>query len=200
VKIAIDADQVFLDFFGTWKDFAEKVLGRNLKTLNDSYDLYYHYGLSLQEIFKVAVLFEDAGLWGEIRPIPEAIEVLEGLLDRGHEIHVITGIPSSFIAQREAQLKEIFPKHFNKRFFLHLSKNPYIWFSQAPSKELILKRLKPVFYCDDLWFHCEEAQKAGVPIIKRIRSVHDGGGKPVVGIEVCSDLPEAIAQLLDTNK
>ena len=53
-----------------------------------------------------------------------------------------------------------------------------------------LKGLRPVFFADDLWKHCQEAIDAGVPHVVRVSGGHDGDGAKIAGVMEVDSLEE----------
>ena len=99
MKIALDADGVLFDFVESWRLCAQLVLGRDLPTLTPSYDLESRFGLQKGEVHKVWSVWNTTHGWRRVVPIVPAIEATFAALDMGHEVFVVSRLPSSQAAQ-----------------------------------------------------------------------------------------------------
>ena len=158
MKIALDADGVLFDFQKSWRLCAERVLKKSLSEMGDAYDLGIRYGLSKTEVHKVWTVWNGTASWRRVLPIVPAVEVVLMALDFGHEITVVSCLPSTQAAQER---RESLDRWGLKKVVLIPVYNG--------SKKTVLQELRPHFYADDLAFHCLEARDALVPEIVRIR-------------------------------
>ncbi|WP_414039467.1 hypothetical protein ACJU26_09760 [Acidithiobacillus sp. M4-SHS-6] len=186
--IAIDSDQVLVDFVSGWAHFASTVLGREIHSLNTAFPLHIRFGLTGSESNRVWTAFNCPEAWGNLPFYTGAAEAVRELLDNGYAVHVVTSVPTLALDARRQAFNRTFPGIVvHQAESLHTN-HP----NDAPSKETILKTLKPAFYADDRWPHIREAINAGVPHIYRISGAHDGDGKPVSGITVYESLEIAL--------
>lgn len=186
--IATDIDSVVLDFDETWRRTGERALARPIVRQKNVYSMATRYGLTSDEYDRVWDLFDRDRLWERCCLIRESIAVLLDWQERGHEIHAVSSIPVHAIPLRMRQFQEI----GLTEVYLHAAANPCRKPNGLPSKEVILRRIRPVFYADDLWSHCQEALLAGVPHVSFIESTHDGGGVPVKGVRCALSLSQAL--------
>jgi hypothetical protein len=158
MKIALDADGVLFDFQKSWRICAERVLRKKISEVYDAYDLGIRYGLSKADVHKVWTVWNGTAGWRRVMPIVPAIEVVLMALDFGHEITVVSCLPSTQAAQERRESLD--------RWGLKKAQLIPVY---DGSKKPILQKLRPHFYADDLAFHCLEARDAMVPEIVRIR-------------------------------
>ena len=52
----------------------------------------------------------------------------------------------------------------------------------------VLEGLRPGFFADDLWKHCQEAIDAGVPHVVLVSGEHDGDGDLIPGVRVVDSI------------
>lgn len=157
MKIALDADGVLFDFDKSWRLCAERVLGRTLPLCGQHYDLGQRYGLKKTEVHKVWTVWDMTSGWRRVHPLVSGIEAAHMALNLGHEVFVITRLPSSQAAQERRE-------SLNRWGLLKATLIPVF----GASKKAVLQDLRPHFYADDCAVHCLEARDALVPEIVRI--------------------------------
>jgi hypothetical protein len=186
MKIALDADGVLFDFDKSWRMCAERVLSRTLPIVTSQYDLAARYGLTKAEVHKVWAVWNDTSGWYRVHPLESGIGAARMALDLGHEVFVVSRLPS------EQAAKE-------RRFALDrwgLDRASLIPVFGA-SKRQALMDLRPHFYADDCAVHCLEARDALVPEIVRIRA----WGPEALPDGICEfpDLSTAMREFLRKN-
>ena len=182
MKIALDADGVLFDFDRSWRMCAERVLCRTLPIVTFQYDLATRYGLTKAEVHKVWTVWNDTSGWYRMHPLESGIGAARMALDLGHEVFVVSRLPSERAAQE-------------RRFALDrwgLDKAALIPVFGVSKKQALMD-LRPHFYADDCAVHCLEARDAMVPEIVRI---HAWGLHPAKGPEA---LPDGICEFPDLS-
>lgn len=159
MKIALDADGVLFDFDRSWRGCAERVLGRTLPLCGQHYDLGQRYGLTKAQVHKIWVVWNVTRGWLRVQPIESGIRAAQMALDFGHEVYVVTKLPSSEAAEQRRTALD--------RWGLEKAVLIPVF---GDSKREALKHLRPHFYADDCAIHCREARDAMVPEIVRIQA------------------------------
>ena len=177
MRIAIDANQVLFDFDGAWRTTAETVLNRELPRKNGSYHLMSRYGLSVAEYHRCWAKFHALEKWRHCPAIPDAVDAVRGWLDMGHEVFVITAVDTPARKLRQQAMDD-----------LGLSRVCLMAVGSKGGKYHALKGLRPGFFADDLWKHCQEAIDAGVSHVVRVSGGHDGDGDLIPGVRVVDSI------------
>lgn len=186
MKIALDADGVLFDFVESWRLCAQLVLGRDLPTLTPSYDLESRFGLQKGEVHKVWSVWNTTHGWRRVVPIVPAIEATFAALDMGHEVFVVSRLPSSQAAQERRDSLD--------RWGLQKATLIPVF---GESKKAALQELRPHFFADDCAVHCREARDALVPEIARI---HAWGPEPLPdGVQEFFDLRSVLLALWERS-
>lgn len=171
MKIALDADGVLFNFACSWRMCAERVLRRKVAVMPRQYDLCERFGITKAEGHKVWAVWNETKGWKRVHPDVDGLEAAIKMLNMGHEITVISSMPSSEAAKE-------------RRISLDrwgLSKADFIPVFNG-NKERAIREVCPVFYADDRWAHCLEARNVLVPYITRIDGGHDGDGEAIGGV------------------
>ena len=176
--IALDVDGVLLDFVGHWETVAEYVLGFRPTKQTDSFAMSKRYGLPEAAASLVWERYRDGSVWGNIPPLPGAVETVQALINIGRKVVAITSVPTHAVGHRERAMAQWFP-----------GVTMYQAESMAPghkngekTKEEWLCILRPLAFIDDRWAHIQEGRNAGVPLLARVYGGHDGGGVPVENV------------------
>lgn len=93
MRILIDLDGVAADFYGALlkiynKEFNRSLVPEDIKTWSLGSDVYPD---TTEEYMRT--YFDRPGFWSEMAPIPGAIESLEYLHSKGHELKIVTAVP-----------------------------------------------------------------------------------------------------------
>jgi hypothetical protein len=123
------------------------------------YDLSQRYGLTKSEIHKVWAVWNETRGWCRVHPLESGIEAARMALDMGHEVFVVSRLPSSQAAQERRE-------SLNQWGLSKAALIPVF----GPSKKQALMDLRPHFYADDCAVHCLEARDALVLEIVRIHA------------------------------
>lgn len=186
MKIALDADGVLFDFDQSWRLCAQRVLGRDLPTVAPCHDLEKRFGLQKGEVHKVWSVWNMTHGWRRVIPIVPAIEATLAALDMGHEIFVVSRLPSSQAARERRD-------SMDRWGLLRVTLIPVY----GESKKEALQELRPHFFADDCAVHCLEARDALVPEIARI---HAWGPEPIPdGVQEFCSLRSALQSFLQKS-
>ncbi|MGK9450308.1 hypothetical protein ACSSZE_03445 [Acidithiobacillus caldus] len=186
MKIALDADGVLFDFVESWRLCAQRVLGRDLPTVVSCHDLEKRFGLRKGEAHKVWSVWNTTHGWRRVIPIVPAIEITLEALYLGHEVFVVSRLPSSEAAQERRDSLD--------RWGLQKATLIPVY---GESKKAALQELRPHFYADDCAVHCREARDTFVPVIVRIQA---WGPDPIPeGVQEFCDLRSALQLFLQKS-
>lgn len=153
--IALDADNVMVDFIARFELVMSRLFRRNITQISGQYDLAPRYGLSQDEKQLAWDTFNNENHWLTLDAMPGAVAAVNALAAAGFEIHVVTSILPSIVPHRIANFRDIgFPD-----MPIHA----------VPGKKYEkLLELSPSWFVDDYHFHIQEAKQAGVPNIAMI--------------------------------
>ena len=87
--ILVDMDGTIEDLLTVWLDRVNKRYGYDVKPCDlTSWDIDEAYpGLSMDQIKDI---LNDGSVWGEVKPIPYAAEVLQEFIADGHEVYIVS--------------------------------------------------------------------------------------------------------------
>lgn len=96
--IAVDIDDVLCHFVETFAKYHNRLYGTTIVKDNfKSYEFHDAIGISVDVLIPRLHDFFNSKDFLEIKPIDEAVEVIEEASNNGHEIHIITSRPSSMM-------------------------------------------------------------------------------------------------------
>lgn len=151
MRIALDVDGVLLDFEGSWRAVAERVLGQPLVQVAPDYQLMPRYGLSRSQCARVWHAFVTQKTWERLTPLKDHIAVAQRLSQQ-HELHLVTAIPATLALARRRNLLDLGLRDFT----LHCV-------GLKGHKAATLSAIAPDLYVDDRLRHLAEGRTAGVP-------------------------------------
>lgn len=149
--VCLDCDGVILDMLASWEAIAVDRFGPITLHEPMEWDMQKRYGLSSEQVEKVW----DELDWSKFDPFPGAVEAVHKIVDSGHDLAIVSGIPEGRRKYREKNLKKV------------LGFVPYLVLtgSGKADKIPVLKNLNAYAYVDDLWDHIERAEGAGIPAL-----------------------------------
>lgn len=112
--LLLDCDGVLLSWLGGFHGYAEKRLGRSLCPNGpSSFDLHEWLGLNdVGEALELVRDFNegDGGTFGNLEPLPGAVECLTAFSETGRELHIITACSQDprVVAMRKENLRRVF--------------------------------------------------------------------------------------------
>lgn len=113
------------------------------------------------------------------KPVPGVYWMVALLESIGHEVGVLTSRPAPLHEATHYILLRDFPDvHFHGGIHF-ANQGETCNLKDAPSKEEIIRQLKPDFYFDDYYDYCMQAVKAGVPNVFLVKNKHTGWNKRV---------------------
>jgi len=123
MRIAFDCDDVLLDYIQGLVKFTEEGFGlKKSKEDMKAYSFEKFWGCSIEEAISRADMFHRTQRFGELEPIPGAIDGVKKLKARGHDLIVISSRPDFTISDTAHNLR----KHYGDAFSgIYLSKNHY---------------------------------------------------------------------------
>lgn len=131
--LLVDCDGVLLDWLGGFTFFVEKKQNLTLcKAGPQTFDLSEWLGCSKDEMIALINAFNSGedGFFGQLRPLPLAVESLQAAYSIGRPIHVITSVSKQpeVIAQRKSNLITVFGDIFTEIncIGLHSSKQEHL--------------------------------------------------------------------------
>lgn len=140
--IVLDCDGVILGFDAHFPLVGQHALGRDepLARVCNEYSLDLRYGLSRQDMMKVLDAYMEHELgWRGLPLLPGADEVVADLRDRGHPIHMVTGIDDTMKQLRLENLRT----HGIEVDFIHCVGMGH------SSKEQVIRQIDPIVFVDD---------------------------------------------------
>lgn len=163
MKIAIDIDDVLVEFVPSLARWYNDKFGTNLKK-EDFYTFAFHEiwgGTHLESVGKVRK-FLDSGIIKDLNVIEGAAEVLKELDNKGHELHIVT---SRFPDLHEDTLIWL-DRHFKGIFKeVHFGHNKISKQKDSLSKAERCKQLDIDLLIDDLPEHALECAKKGIRVL-----------------------------------
>ena len=115
-KIALDVDEVLLDFISPMKNFYNRRFGTNLESEDYIYyDLERVWGCTKLEAIGIVVDFYGSKEFREILPLNQAREVID-ILSKKKELYAITSRPSSIEYATRECLNKFFGNVFSEIF------------------------------------------------------------------------------------
>lgn len=109
MRILIDMDDTIEQLLVAWLKRVNEKYGRNVCYEDiTQWDVSAAYpGLTHDQVYN-EILEDD--FWQEVRPIPDAPEVMERLMQQGHELYIVTATPyESVVGKMEHVLFRYFP-------------------------------------------------------------------------------------------
>lgn len=138
--IVLDVDGVLLDCEGGFFKVSQMELGRELRRLNNSYDLGKRYGMSSEEASHIwKVMEEHAHGWRAFNILPGVREAVSYLRSQGCSLHLVTSIAEEIRGHRQESLQA----HGLEYDSLHC-----VGAFHGPKTEVI-KSLSPIMVVDD---------------------------------------------------
>lgn len=149
--LALDADEVMLDFSGYWQGLAETRLGRKLPRYRRHYHFMDRHGLSRDDYNQVWDYFREVDGWSNVPLLPCIGDTLDCLAE-DFRLVVVTGIPKEALEPRKACFR---------RWGLPIEET-FATGHRDQTKQRLLEVLAPVGFADDRPHHLREAADAGV--------------------------------------
>ena len=106
--ILVDMDDTIEQLLQAWVDGVNKKYGRSASCddITDWNVSKAFPGLSWEEVYTVPI---EPGFWGRVLPIPGAVEGLKALIDRGHEVYIVT---ATYYESVEEKMKDLLFRYF----------------------------------------------------------------------------------------
>lgn len=149
--LALDADEVMLDFSGYWQGLAETRLGRKLPRNPGSYHFMDRHEISRDEYNQVWDYFREVDGWANVPLLPCIGDTLDCLAE-DFRLMVVTGIPEEALEPRKACFR---------RWDLPIE-DTFATGHRDQTKQGLLASLSPIGFADDRLHHLKEAAEAGV--------------------------------------
>lgn len=150
--IALDCDNVVLDFLGKWEQMLRTFIDRPITANKRHYELTRRYALSRYEYEKCWNYFEQGEMWESLNLLAGADLATQELQKLGHEVHIVTSIKPEFRKNRIVNLD----KHSVVYDDIHCV-------GQMQSKTELYKRIGADVVIDDYSEHIKEAHTLGIP-------------------------------------
>lgn len=165
--LLLDCDGVLLDWLGGFIRFAEHVLKKKLDPNGPSdFNLSGWLGVSQEKMLGLIDAFNSGedGYFGELQPLPGAVEALQAAHAQGRILSIITACANtpSVIAQREQNLVNVFGKIFGDIHAVGMKE----------SKSTLLKSYDNVIWIEDKMENAVMGAEIGHPTYL-IRASHN---------------------------
>ena len=108
MTILVDMDDTIEQLLKEWVRTVNEKFGRSV-TVDDvkSWNVAEAYpGLSWEDVYMVTV---EPGFWGRVEPIPGAAEGLKTLMDRGHDVMIVT---ATYYESVPEKMRDLLFKYF----------------------------------------------------------------------------------------
>ena len=161
MKIAIDLDDVTIDFVNDLLSFYNQKSGKSIRKEDvKTYNFWDVWGGTREEAVEIVNDFHDSDHFHKLKPVSEAIESIREL-SKEHEIFFITARP---IHQKEKTEKWI-KKHLSETsinlIFTGKFHNP----EKSKSKAEVCKELEIKLILEDSWNNAKECLDLGIKVI-----------------------------------
>lgn len=117
-KIGVDIDDTLLDFVGTYILYHNQFYIPPLKKEDfKSYAFNQSIGETMEDTIGRINKFYEAPLFNEVLPLPNSVEIINLLKQKGYELFVITSRPDFIKNETEEWINKYFPEKFSNIFF-----------------------------------------------------------------------------------
>lgn len=187
-NVALDVDQVLVDFDNHWRQCAEEVLGREVRRQGPHFHLQARYGLSESECRRVWDAFRESE-WPRIPVYCHAADLVYALEDLGCTVWAVSSIDDCHHAERAASLAGLIPA----------ARIVCVGQAAHPGEKAdVLRHLGAVAFLDD---HPANANAAAdvVNLSAMLNRGYEGLEAPEYGVTVIDDpmdFPVLVEQLL----
>jgi len=165
IKIALDLDDVLVDFVGRFIDFHNEEFGTSFEVDKFVYDDGYYQVLNVEptEVGQRFKTFRKSPHFKKVGPFPYSIPLLEELKSLGHTVHIVTGRDTGRLNETKEFVEKFFAEqvswervHFGSDF--HEDKNPQLKHEICISEGFN-------FLVEDSAKHAFECAEAGIKVL-----------------------------------
>lgn len=143
--IAVDVDDVLVEFLPGFERAAEAALGRPVSRKSKAWALDVAYEMTPAELAAVWQAVTDMRIYRDLPPLPGSFEALRLLYDAGFEVHAVTAIQEKYWGDRFENLRAL---GFQGSTIHAVGQG-----SKAP----VLHQLQPIMFVDDQVKHLHAA-------------------------------------------
>lgn len=162
INIAVDNDEILFDLISALVLFHNEVYGTNfIRADFFSYQFNKVWGGDIKDAIKKVEEFFDSDYFKNIQPIPGALETMNHLKERGHNLFVVTGRILRLTQKTEDDLKKYFPNVFSGLCFA----NTYGTTGIKLPKSILCRKLNSRIIIDDDLIHINECSNAGIKVL-----------------------------------
>lgn len=106
--ITVDVDDTICNLQEVVVDLFNKRFGSNY-TINDFTEYDIMNVLSTQDAIVMKDIYGESGLYNKVKPMPGAQDVLEKLINLGHQVYLVTAAIPKTYGEKVAFIKRFFP-------------------------------------------------------------------------------------------
>jgi uncharacterized HAD superfamily protein len=161
MKIAIDLDEVLNNDIDQVIAYHNNLYHTELKREDFfSYNFWEVWGGSKAEAVEKILAFYKTDFFKNIKPVPEAIELMKSLKERGDELYVVTGRPDEIVSETKDWIERYFPNMFTDIY----NTNHFSLINQPKTKSEICNMLSIKAIIDDNKDHALDCAEAGIKV------------------------------------
>ncbi len=162
MRIAIDIDEVLVDFLGAFLEHHNRNFGTNYRR-EDFHAFGMHFTMTedLETIVSRLHAFNDTDEFKNILPMPDAIEAINRLAEN-HELVVVSSRPETI---HDAS-REWVTQHFRGKFSsFHFSSHPHVARAAKQTKADLCELVKADYMIEDALDHALPCAQRGIKVL-----------------------------------